>query len=102
MSLSQAPGTINEESPALARARRQATDDVRCVAAAMHVLRFPLVPDESHYLVLKIERARSALQALADSLRFHSGPETEETLGDLNNQEDVAVVDPEDAALSFV
>lgn len=91
MSLSQAPGTINEESPALARARRHATDDVRCVAAAMHVLRFPLAPDESNYLLLKIERARLALEQLAESLRFHSDPETEATRD--YNQEDVEVVD---------
>lgn len=86
MSLSQAPGTINEESPALARVRRRAVDDVRCVSAAMHVMRYPLEPEYIHYLVLTAKRARESLEALSNSLLFHSDPEFANT----GYQEDVA------------
>ena len=78
--------TITEESPALKRAHRQAVDDVRCVAAGMHVLTYPLGPDEVNYLILKAERAKRSLSALADSLLLHSDPEFANT----GYQEDVA------------
>lgn len=78
--------TIAEESPALKRAHRQAVDDVRCVAAGMHVLKYPLGPYEVNYLILKAERAKRSLSALADSLLLHSDPEFANT----GYQEDVA------------
>lgn len=86
MATSTQRATIAEETPALQRVKRETVDDVRCVAAGMHVLRYPVRPDEVNYLILKAERAKRSLDAFIASLLVHSDPE----FANKGYQEDVA------------
>lgn len=68
---------IEQPTPQLARCTVEVVDDLRRAAAALHVMYYPVKPEEVHFILAKCRAARSSLAAFMEALEFNADPETE-------------------------
>ena len=78
---------IKQPTPQLAR-WVEVVDDLRRAAAALHVVYYPVKPEEVHFILAKCRAARSSLAAFMEALGFNADPETEEVQARAEDDDD--------------